>query len=79
MKDNVIFLELKSVSLLFLINKKYASHFCIETQLKLNSLNEQKHGYLIKIWSDKAFQGNVVNLVFSSMHGGSRELTCTIP
>ena len=48
--------------------------------MKINSLNKQKHGYLIQTWWDKSFKGTVVvNWTFSSLHGGSFESTPTIP
>ena len=45
------------------IRKQCAIHFCREiANQKKNSLNKQKHGYLIHTWSDKAFKaGTVVN------------------
>ena len=46
---------------LFLISKKSVSLFCREITNKMNSLNDQKHAYLIHTWLDKAFKGIVVN------------------
>ena len=52
--------------------------------MKINSLKNQKHWYLIHNWSDKAFKGTVVNRALVSLHchickvGGSLEITLTI-
>ena len=46
---------------------------------KKNSLEKQKHGYLIHVWSDKAFKGTVVNRTLPSLYGGSLEITLTAP
>ena len=43
------------------------------------SLNKQKDGYLIHTWSVKAFKGTVVNQALPSLHGGSLEITLTVP
>ena len=42
-------------------------------------LKKQKHGYLIYTWSDKAFKGAVVNRTLPFLHGGSLEITLTVP
>ena len=47
--------------------------------MKINSLKKCKHGYLIHTWSDKAYNGTVVNRTFPSFYGGSLELTLTVP
>ena len=52
---------------LFLISKKSVSLFCREITNKMNSLNDQKHAYLIHTWLDKAFKGIVVNLTLPSI------------
>ena len=50
---SVIFHVFLWIPLLFLTSKKCA--ICTErTQMKIYSLKEQKHGYLIHTWSDKA-------------------------
>ena len=43
------------------------------------SLKKQKHGYLIHRGPDKAFKGTVVNRAYTSLHGGSHEITFTVP
>ena len=45
----------------------------------LNSLHKQKHGVLIYIQSDKTFKDTVVNRTLTSLHGGSHEITLTVP
>ena len=40
---------------------------------------KQKHGFIILIWSDKAFKGTAVNRALQSLHGGSLELTHSFP
>ena len=47
--------------------------------MKIYSLKKQKHGYLIHTWSDKAFNGTVVNRAMSSVHGESLGNTLTVP
>ena len=47
--------------------------------MKMNSLKKQKNAYLIHTWSDEAFKGTVVNRTMSSLHGGSLEITLTVP
>ena len=47
--------------------------------MKINSLKKQKHGYLFNTRSDKAFKGTVVNKALPSLHGGSLEITLTVP
>ena len=37
------------------------------------------NGYQIHTWSDKAFKGTVVNRELLSLHGGSLEITLTVP
>ena len=66
----------------FLILEVYKSKKCIFTekpQMKYNSLNKQKHAYLIHIWLDKALKVAVVNRALSSLHKGSLEITFTVP
>ena len=46
-------------------------------QLKIISILNYKHWYLIHTWSDKAFDGTVVNR--ASLLGGSLEITLTVP
>ena len=43
-------------------------------QMKIHSLKEQIHGYLIQI-----YQGTVVNRTLPSFHGGSLQMTLTVP
>jgi len=52
-----------------------------KSQIKLKSLNEQKYGYLIHIWSDKAFKYTVAIRALPSLqlHGGSLERTLSVP
>ena len=47
--------------------------------MKVNSLNKQKLGYLIHIWLDKAFKGNVVNRALTALHVSSLYITLTVP
>ena len=42
--------------------------FTEKPQMKINSLKKQQHWYLFHTWSDKAFQGTVVNRVLPSLH-----------
>ena len=35
--------------------------------------------HAIHAWSDKAFNGNVVDRALASLHGGSLEITLTVP
>ena len=58
-------------TIVFLTRKVFIS------QMKINSLKEQKDWYLIHTWSDKAFKGTIVNQTLSSLHGGSLEITLT--
>jgi len=41
------------------------------------TLHVEKQHYLPRYWSDKGFKGTVVNREFSSLHGGSSEITLT--
>ena len=43
------------------------------------SFQTYKHRYLIRTWSEKGFKGTVVNWAMSSLHGGSLEISLTIP
>ena len=61
-----------------LMSEKSVSHFPKEPQIKINNVKKQKHGYLIHTWSDKAFEGSVVNRALSSFLGGSLEYTFTV-
>ena len=45
----------------------------------LTLLNVEKRKYLPHYWSDKVFKGTVVHRVLSSLHGGSFEITLTVP
>ena len=47
-------------------------------QMKINISNKQKHAYLC-IPDQKAFKGTGANLALPSLHGGSLEITLTIP
>ena len=47
--------------------------------MKINSLKKQNHGYIVNAWSDKLFKDTVVNEALPSVHGGSFEITLTIP
>ena len=55
---------------MLLITKKCSS--------QCNFHREKNHEYLINTWSDKAFDGKVVNRALSSLHGGSLEITLTV-
>ena len=44
-----------------------------------NSLKKQNHWYLIRSWPGRAFKGTVVNQALPSLHGGSLEITLTVP
>ena len=46
---------------------------------KKNSLNKQKHWYLIHTWSDQAFNATVVNQTLPSLYCASLEITFTVP
>ena len=50
-----------------------------KSQMKMNSLKKQKHGYLNHTWSEKAFKGSLVNRGLPSLHKGSIEITLTVP
>ena len=61
-----------SVNFSIAVSKKCASHVSKETTNENSySLNEQKHGYFIHTWSDKAIQGIIVTVWLPSLHGGS--------
>ena len=74
-----LFLWVSLCSIVVLINKECASHFRREPTNEINSLKKQKHWYLIHTWSEKAVKGTVVNLTLPSLHGGSFEITPTVP
>ena len=42
-------------------------------------INLEKRQYLLRYWSDKGFNGTVVNQVLSSVQGGSLEILRTVP
>ena len=44
------------------------------SQIEISSLKKQKHEFLIH-----AFKGTVVNRTLPSLHGGSFEITLTVP
>ena len=44
--------------------------------MKINSLKQQKHGYLIHTWSDKALKGTIANRALPSFQF---EITLTVP
>ena len=52
-----------------------------KSQIKLKSLNEQKHGYISHIWSDQAYKCTVAIRALPSLqlHGGSLERTLSVP
>ena len=57
----------------------WASHFRRKTANKnKQNLKKQKHWVLIHTWSNKAFEGTVVNRALPSLHGGSLEITLTV-
>ena len=41
--------------------------------------NLKKRHYLQHYWSDKGFKSTFVNRVLPSLHGGSLEITLTVP
>ena len=47
--------------------------------MKINSLDKQKHGYLINTWSDKDFKGTVVNQALLYLREWSLKITLTVP
>ena len=59
---------------MLLISKKYTS-----CKWKKIVWRNKKHKYLIYSWSDKALKGNAINWVFPFLHGGSIEITQTVP
>ena len=66
MWKNVVFLTQDvfiSVNFSIAVSKKCASHVSKKTTNENSySLNEQKHGYFIHTWSDKAIQGIIVTV-----------------
>ena len=66
---------LLSFSIAFYNQEKCASDFFRETAYEINSLQKQKYYYLYR----KSFKGTVVNRALSSLHGGSLEITFTVP
>ena len=46
---------------------------------KINSLEKQKKIYLFCTEQTKLLKGTVVNRTLSSLHGGSLEITLTVP
>ena len=56
-EDNAVFLTQKVfISVNFWIvsyQQEMLKSFCRIPQIKINSLNKQKHGFLIRFWSDK--------------------------
>ncbi len=45
----------------------------------MKNFKKQKHGFIIYVLYDKAFQGIVVNRALSSLHGKSHEITLSVP
>ena len=58
--DNVIFWA-----------RKMQVTFLKKSQLKMTSLENDKHGYIFQCWSDKAFKGTVVNQSWHSINEGT--------
>ena len=77
-EDIVVFLGLKVFhsknSSMFSCSKKAQVTFVEKSQLKIISLQNHKHSYLIHTWSDKTF-----NPTLSSLNEGSLEITLTVP
>ena len=53
--------------------------FADKPQMKIKSLKEEKHWYLIHTWSEKAFKGTVVNRALPFLHWESPQITLTVP
>ena len=66
----------RSGSPLLLINKKYTS---LSQRKEKNRLKKQKLLYLFYTWSDNDFKEPIVSWVLPSLHGGSLEITRTVP
>ena len=49
------------------------------SQIEISSLKKQKHEFLIHALLDNPFKGTVVNRTLPSLHGGSFEITLTVP
>ena len=47
--------------------------------IKIKHLNLEKRQYLPHYWSVKYFKGTVVNREMPSLHGGSLEITLSVP
>jgi len=63
---------------LFLISKKCATHSCKETANENKSLKNMDI-CVTHTLSDKAFKGTYINQALPSLHGGSIEITLTVP
>ena len=59
-------------TIVFLIRKVI---FAEKPQLKINNLKKKKHWYLIHTWSDKSFDGTIVNGALSNLNEGLHEIT----
>ena len=53
--------------------------FVKNSKLKIISFKNYKHFNSIHTWSDKAFNRTVLNPALSPLHGGSLEITLTVP
>jgi len=76
-EDTVVFLTRKRVYFCEVFHcKECASHFCSEPA---NKNKVKKHCYLIHTWSDKTFNGMVVNRTLPSLQEWSIKITLTVP
>ena len=63
----------------FLMTRNEQVTFAEKQQVKMNSLKKQKHLDLFHTWSNKGLKGSFVNPTLPSLHGGSLEITLTVP